>query len=622
MEAARGAMAAISGLAQQRADAGLRKTVAGLLISRGAALQALQLSSEPLAQARTPFPAQAPGTALPVAPAADVAAGPEAEALLQSIGEHAAAAAAAVAQERSAEALKSFEGLAAAFRALGDRACEAAALTALSSALAACGGDRRDAFRAASAAVKAARAVGDKPGLIAALEGAVSTSFAFGDPDEALRAATEVAALASQGGDRRAEARARLAAASAQLATGDAQAAMEASFQALELCRALGDKQGQAMALSVAYDVNVLLGRPAAAAGSARDALALARGDRRAEAAASLLVGGVGTAERDALDACQQALSLYQGLGDKAGEAAAKLAVANAHLSKQDGKEADQGLASAKEALAAFKGLGSRSGEAVALATVAAAYIQKGEAAEAEEAGREALSFFRELRDSVGEAYTTSLLKEAKVVAAKPSPASVRFEEATSIAHVEVSDGSSGASLRGVVEQLQMSKGLSCIVLHINGATDPATPPGSGRDFGLFLMGLRMLGLPVVASVCGRISGPMWAFVLTCDYRIAATTSTFICPLWGKPECMRSFLGHNVLVQLCMSTGPKDSLVMLESGVVHQLQKGAADTRTAAAEMAKRVVATPSMACRKQPFVLNQSVEEYAMAAIQGKGVC
>lgn len=319
--------------------------------------------------------------------------------------------------------------------------------------------------------------------------------------------------------------------------------------------------------------------------------------------------------------ACEQACTGLRGLGDTTGEASAQVAAANARLSQASGPQADEALVLARAALASFKGSGQRAGEAVALATAAAATTAKGDAREAENLLREALAIFRELRDSVGDAYAMLLLKEIKVVAARPCPATAELDLARGVAQIEVTDGACLMSLRGVVAKLQAAQGLACVVLHLAGATDPAAAAASSRDVGVFLLGLRTLGLPVIASICGRISGPMWGLVLCCDYRIAATSSTFICPLWGKPECFRSILGHNVSTQLTMAVGPKDSLVMLESGVLHQLQKGTADARTAATEMAKRVAATPSMACRKQPFILNQAVEDYAMAAVHGKGL-
>merc|ERR1712003_608219 len=95
--------------------------------------------------------------------------------------------------------------------------------------------------------------------------------------------------------------------------------------------------------------------------------------------------------------------------------------------------------------------------------------------------------------------------------------------------------------------------------------------------------------------------------------------TTCICPLWGDMNAMPNLLGHNTATALNMKNGPQDSLSMLESGIFHQLQKGKEDTLKAATEMAKRVAATPAMACRRQPHILSHGVEQYATAAVQGK---
>jgi len=446
----------------------------------------------------------------------------------------------------------------------------------------------------------------------------ISTSFACKDPDEALRAATEVAALAGEVSDKKAEANAKTAMAIAHVANEDAEQGLEASLAGAELCKASGDKAGQAVALAVAYDIQIFLGRPVAASSAARDVLVVGKGDKKAEAVATMMLGSVNTATQDALEACRQALGLFKTLGDKVGEAAAQVALANAHLC-QGGKQAEEGLGAAKDALAAFKSLSSKGGEAAALSTIAAAHTQKGDASEAEKAVREALAIFRELREFVGEAYATALLKGAKAAAAAPGPVKVSFDEAAAIVHIELSDNVTPASLQEVIATLQASKGASCIVINLEGSPDqsPVTQAAQ-KGLGMFLVGLRMIGLPVICAIYGKISGPMWGIVLASDYRIAATSTAFMCPIWGKPECMGALVGHNTAVQLCMSFGPKDSLAMLEHGVIHQLQKGKDNTRKAAFEMAKRVASTPAMACRKQPQVLSQAMEKYALAAAQG----
>merc|ERR1711862_251405 len=133
---------------------------------------------------------------------------------------------------------------------------------------------------------------------------------------------------------------------------------------------------------------------------------------------------------------------------------------------------------------------------------------------------------------------------------------------------------------------------------------------------GLLVLGIRSVGIPVVVSAVGRISGAFWALLLCADYRIAATATTFLTPIWGKPESLRTLVGHAATVQLSLFSGTKDSIIMLETGVVHQLRRSTEDSRKAAVETAKRIAHTPSMACNKSPFIMNPAVEEYAVDAV------
>mmetsp|Transcript_76304 Transcript_76304/g.220442 ORF Transcript_76304/g.220442 Transcript_76304/m.220442 type:complete len:628 (+) Transcript_76304:76-1959(+) len=626
MEAAQQVMERLALFGRHRGGEGLHAALAARFLSKGATFQALQLSVAPLAEARS-FAVQAPASApLPALPA-DLQALPETAASLRCISSAAALVTSRLpADARDAlqdEALRSVEDLVASVQSLGHGPSEVAALSALASACASRGDVPRDAARAAARAVKVARTLQGKEALMSALETVISTSFAQKDADEALHAASELSALARDAGDRRAQARAVLAMARAQLASEEPKAASEAAQEAAELFKVAGDKGGQASALAVAYDVEVLLGKPAAAASRAREVLTLVRGNKQAEAVASLMLGSVDTASQDSLGACREACELFKGLGNRLGEAAALVATANAQLC-QGAQSAEAGLASAQAALAIFRELASGHGEAAALAAAGAAHSLKGDAGEAEKAVKESLELFRGARDPVGESFATTLLKSVKAAGRGSKVAKLTIDEAHGLAHIELTDGASPASLKDIVARLQATAAAKCIVLHVEGAPPPGEPEhgtAMPRAYGTFLMGLRMIALPIICAITGKISGPMWTFVLACDYRFAATSTVFICPIWGKLECMGDLVGHNSATQLCLARGPKDSLVMLENGVVHQLQRGPEDTKKAASEMAKRIAATPAMACRKQPFVLNRAVGEYAMSAAYGKVV-
>jgi len=599
-------------VARTNSQRGFHVTVATLLDRKGLPIQALHLAAAPLAKARscTPQFSKLPFT-LPTLPTANEPAG---EALLDSIQLLAERAAASIGQEIWEEAINHLEELVAAFSALKNPVWQAVSSLSLACLCTALPSRRRDAFRAAAAAVKAARKAGS-PELnvqVRCFIGMVSLSFH--DPDEAVRALGE--ADSTQGSPY-----ANLLKASATLATGDAEAAVEA---ASTLVKDSSEPLAKAAANSLLSDAQLLLGKPESALSAAEQAVESAKsaGDSAIIAAALCQLGSVATAEPKCLKACEEALKSYSSLGDKSGEAAAHLARSIALLSQQDPSKVQQAIDGARSTQSYFEGVGDATGEAASLAVFAAASMSAGQAQDASQACRQSLAKFKELGLEAGVSFATAILNQLKAFLANPNVARCDFDPATGVAMVEVSDGTSGESLRRVVDELHSCDGLACIVLHLIGAIDPMAAQVAAKDLGIFLVGLRTLALPVVVSISGRIAGPMWGLVLSCDYRIAATSSSFLCPIWGKPECMRSFIGHNATVQLGMSTGPKDALVMLETGVVHQLRRNADDAKKAALEMAKRVASTDSMACRKQPFIMNYAVEEYAMAAIESKLVC
>jgi len=628
MEAAKEVMNMLARFGYERCVDGMRQLVSGHFLAQGATLHAMQLSADVLARARLFAVEAAVAVHLPPL-SAEVMALPETDASLQNIEALSIGIKELIANGGDrAEAMRLTEGLAAAFGALGDRAAEAAALTAHACACAGLRDAGRDAARAAARAVRIARGLGDKSALLHALEALISVSFAFRDADEALRAALELADLSKELGNRRAQAQATFFVARASFGPSSPSKATEAAIEAASLFAGLGDVVAQATALSVAYDVEILLGRSASAVHRAREILALVRGNTQAEPLATLMLGSVATSSPDAMAACQQAVKSFQGT-DKSREAAALIALANSQLCQDDLANHEQGLQSAKAALAIFQELKSESGEAAALTTVGAAFALLRNAGEAKKAIHAAVDIFRRLGIQVGSQFATAVLQTATAAAKQSVEATVEFDEVSGLATVRIMDGVSRSSLEAVIKALQESKTAKCILLHLEGssgqgdAEEEGEPEQTGTDvprsYGVFLMGLRMIALPMISSICGKISGPMWSLVLASDYRVAATSTVFMCPIWGKPECMGALVGHNSATQLCMANGPRDSLVMLENGIVQQLQRGLEETRKVALETAKRVLSTPAMACRKQPMVLNQAIAEYALSAANGK---
>ncbi|OLP80437.1 hypothetical protein AK812_SmicGene39154 [Symbiodinium microadriaticum] len=212
----------------------------------------------------------------------------------------------------------------------------------------------------------------------------------------------------------------------------------------------------------------------------------------------------------------------------------------------------------------------------------------------------------------------------------KPAECKIVIDD-SAVAHVEISGICTPKSLERVLNALHDARckdGVKAVVLILQGSKGPVTPAGPGLGgaspqtqavaSGTFLLGLRTLGLPCVAACCGKVAGPAWGLVLAADYRIASATSNFILPIWGPPECFGDLVGHTVAMQLCYNQGPVNALSMLEYGVIHQCQRGDEDTKKAAAEVARRIAATPALACHQATAMLSPAIEKYASIVARG----
>eukprot|EP00439_Symbiodinium_sp_Y106_P033909 s5185_g4.t1 len=205
----------------------------------------------------------------------------------------------------------------------------------------------------------------------------------------------------------------------------------------------------------------------------------------------------------------------------------------------------------------------------------------------------------------------------------KPAECKIVIDD-SAVAHVEISgictpkslehEESSDLSTCNVLNALHDARckdGVKAVVLILQGSKGPVNPAGPGLGAspqtqavasGTFLLGLRTLGLPCVAACCGK----------------ASATSNFILPIWGPPECFGDLVGHTVAMQLCYNQGPVNALSMLEYGVIHQCQRGDEDTKKAAAEVARRIAATPALACHQATAMLSPAIEKYASIVARG----
>ncbi|CAK9064083.1 Uncharacterized protein SCF082_LOCUS33064 [Durusdinium trenchii] len=225
-------------------------------------------------------------------------------------------------------------------------------------------------------------------------------------------------------------------------------------------------------------------------------------------------------------------------------------------------------------------------------------------------------------------------MRKSQELSQKPSECKIVIDD-DRVAHVEIAGICTPKSLDFVLNalhQARVKEGVKAVVMLLRGSKGPvspagypgtagglsATPQAQALASGSFLLGLRTLGLPMVVACVGKIAGPAWGLVLAADYRIAASTSTFILPIWGPPECFGDLVGHTVAMQLCYNQGPVSALTMLEYGVIHQCQRGEEETQSSAAEVARRIASTPSLACHQSTTMLSPAIEKYASIVARG----
>lgn len=488
-------------------------------------------------------------------------------------------------------------------------------------------GQGKDAVRSVKQGLSALRARGGKKILeVPLLHTLMSASFLRHDTDEALRACQEVALLCKEVKDPAVLALAEGCTALAHLANdeqGPAEKVLETSL------KSLNDADGKILLLGALQEVSFAIGKPVSAVKAASDLLALERkrGTKEGIARALLLVSASDSGAAEAPKTAEEAKQQFASLGDKLGEALALIALGKVQLSQQ----VSMALQTAKEAMNAF---GHPAGQGFASSLMCLAQLRQEDPKASERSAREALSLFQDANHRAGQALAELLVRKSQQLSQKPKECKIVIDDAR-VAHVEISGVCTPKSLEAVLQALHHARckeGVKAVVLLLQGSKGPVSPagyPGTAGGLtaapdsqalasGTFLLGLRTLGLPCVVACCGKIAGPAWGLVLAADYRIAAASSSFILPLWGPPECFGDLVGHTVAMQLCYTQGPVSALTMLEYGVIHQCQKGEDDTKRAAAEVARRIASTPSLACHQSTTMLSPAIETYASLVARG----
>jgi tetratricopeptide (TPR) repeat protein/transcriptional regulator with XRE-family HTH domain len=257
-----------------------------------------------------------------------------------------------------------------------------------------------------TAAIQAARQLGDRLGQAGALKDLGDVRRWACDYPGAAQVLEQALDIYRDLGDRLGQANALSYLGDVRMLTGDYPAAARALEEALDIYRDLGDRLGQANALGNLGVVRWGTAEYPAAAGALEEALGIYGdlGDRLGQSNALNKLGVVRWATGDylaAADAQEQALSICRDLGDRLGEATALSDLGVVRLATGDG----QGAARAQEeALGIYRDVGSRLGEANALSYLGVARRAMGDYPAAAGALEQALGIYRDIGDRDGEA--------------------------------------------------------------------------------------------------------------------------------------------------------------------------------------------------------------------------
>jgi len=484
----------------------------------------------------------------------------------------------------------------------------------------------KDALRAAKDALLFCRDVGSKKREVPVLLTLVHAFLSKSDYEEALRAAKEAVRIQRSEKNPKGEAEALDTVAGVYLASGDASLAYKCAEESLGLAREIKDKWLEVSALQRVVSTLSALAKPASALETAKLMVDIVKKEtsvfpKKYVAGANLTLATSHPASSEAMDAAKEAASLYKELGYRKEEASSLQALAACYLYGVN-KNTDEAIKTAKSALSIYKEKDDKSGQSLVVHTLASAYIAKGDTKEGERLARDSLGFARDAGDKALEAEAMRTVTMAQTTTIQATNAGIRVDG--DIVHIDVSDMATQESLETLVTELShvcSNRSVGCLALHIEGRSGPVPVQDNDVKTGVFIMGLRTLGLPMVCSCNGKIAGPTWALVICSDYRITASSATFLTPIWGAPEEMPDLIGHSVALRLLTNTGPMNALDMLNVGIIHQLQKGRDDAKKAAAEMARRISSLPKAAMANECYksgLMSTAAQKYAIAAAKG----
>jgi tetratricopeptide (TPR) repeat protein/transcriptional regulator with XRE-family HTH domain len=296
-------------------------------------------------------------------------------------------------------------------------------------------GPRAEAIPRHTAAIEAARRLGDRVGEANALNDLGDVRWLTGDYPAATQALDQALGIYRELGDRLGQANVLNYLGIVRCLTGDYPAATQAQEQALAMYRELGERLGQANVLNELGAVRYVTGDYAAAARALDQALGIYRelGDRRGEANVLNYLGAVWCLTGDypaATQAQEQALAICRELGDPVGEANVLNYLGAVWCLTGDYPAATQAQ---EQALGMYRDLGDRRGEANALHQLGAVRRLTGDYLAAAQALAEALGIFRELGQRGGQANALHQLGAVRRLTGDYMAAAQALEEALGI---------------------------------------------------------------------------------------------------------------------------------------------------------------------------------------------
>ena len=333
-----------------------------------------------------------------------------------------------------AEAITRHTAAIQAARRLGDRLGQAGALTDLGD-VRRLTGDYPAAAQAHEQALGIYRDLGDRLGQANALSNLGNVRRLTGDFPAAAQVLEQALGIYRDLGDRLGQANALSNLGAVRWATGEYPAAAQVLEQALGIYRDLGDRLGQAHALSNLGAVRWATGDFPAAAQVLEQALGIYRdlGDRLGQANALWDLGVVRRLTGDFPAAAQdleQALGIYRDLGDRLGQANA---LGNLGVVRRLTGEYPAAAQDLEQALGILRDLGDRGGEAEALNEIGTLHRVSGDLAQAEECHRQALDLARAIAGSWDEAHALAGLGRCAEAAGHAAQAEILLRQALEI---------------------------------------------------------------------------------------------------------------------------------------------------------------------------------------------